>query len=85
MGKVKELRDPIGKQMRKITTSGLLFSLVHDKRCKSNTLLGVLHIYFWQVMRLENGDRAQEAGWMIARVAPRDTQLAIIHPAWLAY
>ena len=36
-------------------------------------------------MGLDPGNRAKEAGWMIARVAQRDTQLAIIHLAWLAY
>ena len=38
---------------------------------------GSSNIYFWQVMGLERADRPQEAGWMIARVAQRDLQLAI--------
>ena len=36
-------------------------------------------------MGLESGKRSQEAGWMIARVAQKDTQPVIIHLAWLAY
>jgi len=42
-------------------------------------------IDFWQVKQFVSGNRPQEAGWMIARVAQRDVQPAIIHPAWLAY
>ena len=42
-------------------------------------------IDFWQVMGFESANRPQEAGWMIAHVAQRDVQPAIIHPAWLAY
>ena len=36
-------------------------------------------------MGLERENRRQEASWKITRVAQRDTQLAIIHLAWLAY
>ena len=39
---------------------------------------GAPHFYCWQVMGFERGNRAQEAGGMIARVAQRDL-------AWLAY
>ena len=42
-------------------------------------------IDFWQVKQFVRANFPQEAGWMIARVAQRDTQPAIIHPAWLAF
>ena len=42
-------------------------------------------IDFRQVKQFVSGNRPQEAGWMIARVAQRDVQPEIIHPAWLAY
>ena len=37
---------------------------------------GAPNIYVWQVMGLDSGNRPQEAGWMIARVAQRDAQPA---------
>ena len=40
---------------------------------------GAPNFYFWHVMGLESGNRIQEAGWMIARVAQMDAQPAIIH------
>ena len=45
---------------------------------------GAPNFYFWQVMGLDSGNRAHEAGWLIARVAQREAQPAIIHPAWLS-
>ena len=51
---------------------------------QSQCAKGIL-IDFWQVIGLLRANRPQEAGWMIARVAQRDAQPAIIHPTWLAY
>ena len=53
--------------------------------CKINELVRAIAHLFLQVMGLESGNRTQEGGWMIACVAQRDAQPAIIHPAWLAY
>ena len=56
-----------------------------DRTAELVYMPGATNIYFWQVIGLETGNRVQEAGWMITRVAQRNTQPAIIHPDWLAY
>ena len=63
----------------------LAYTPSYTPAVKSVSPLLTLNLFAVQVKQFVSGNRPQEAGWMIARVAQRDVQPAIIHPAWLAY